>query len=156
MTPSFPSLLSSNILITVFVHAEVDAEHLTEEELVGFCLLLLVAGHETTANRLSNSAVILAQHPEDRRALADEPELVPAAVEELPRYDSPVQGLARTLTRQVQLPGQAMAAGDHLLLPLGSPNRDYHASPYHTHFSIPPAPARRPSFRQAIPFYSRP
>ena len=66
-------------LMTALVHAEVDGEHLSEDELLGFCLLLLVAGHETTTNLLSNSAVILAHHPDSRRQLADNPDLVPAA-----------------------------------------------------------------------------
>jgi len=139
-------------LMTALVQAEVDGEHLTEEELLGFCLLLLVAGHETTTNLLSNSAVILAQHPEDRRALADEPELVPAAVEELLRYDSPVQGLARTLTRQVDLHGQAMAAGDTALLLFGSANRDDHAFPDADHFDIHRGPERQVAFGRGIHF----
>jgi cytochrome P450 len=138
--------------MTALVQAEVDGEHLTEEELLGFCLLLLVAGHETTTNLLSNSAVILAQHPEDRRALADDPELVPAAVEELLRYDSPVQGLARTLTRQVDLHGQAMAAGDTVLLLFGSANRDDHAFPDADHFDIHRGPERQVAFGRGIHF----
>jgi cytochrome P450 len=107
-------------LMTALVHAEVDGEHLSEEELLGFCLLLLVAGHETTTNLLANSAVLLAHHPESRQQLADNPDLMPAAVEELLRYDSPVQGLARTLTRPVNLHGQRMQTGDTALLLFGS------------------------------------
>jgi cytochrome P450 len=123
-------------LMTALVHAEVDGEHLSEDELLGFCLLLLVAGHETTTNLLSNSAVVLAQHPESRRQLADNPDLLPAAVEELLRYDSPVQGLARTLTRQVDLHGQSMNAGDTVLLLFGSANRDDHAFPDADRFDV--------------------
>nr|WP_232211628.1 hypothetical protein [Nocardioides sp. CF8] len=63
---------------------------------------------------LSNSAVILTDHPESRQRLADNPDFVPAAVEELLRYDSPVQGLSRTLTRPVDLYGQRMNAGDRV------------------------------------------
>jgi cytochrome P450 len=139
-------------LMTALVQAEVDGQHLCEEELLGFCLLLLVAGHETTTNLLSNSAVILAQHPESRRQLADDPDLVPAAVEELLRYDSPVQGLARTLTRQVDLHGQRMKAGDTVLMLFGSANRDDHAFPDADQFDIDRVPERQVAFGRGIHF----
>ncbi|MFC5491460.1 cytochrome P450 [Nocardioides caricicola] len=139
-------------LMTALVHAEVEGEHLSEDELLGFCLLLLVAGHETTTNLLSNSAVVLAQHPDSRRQLADNPKLVPAAVEELLRYDSPVQGLARTLTRQVDLHGQAMEPGDTVLLLFGSANRDDQAFPEADHFDIHRDPERQVAFGRGIHF----
>lgn len=139
-------------LMTALVQAEVDGEHLPEEELLGFCLLLLVAGHETTTNLLSNSAVIIAQHPESQRQLVDNPNLVPAAVEELLRFDSPVQGLARTLTRQTTLHEQTMEAGDTVLLLFGSANRDDHAFPDADHFDIHRAPERQIAFGRGIHF----
>ncbi|WP_310964080.1 cytochrome P450 [Nocardioides terrisoli] len=139
-------------LMTALVHAEVDGEHLSEDELLGFCLLLLVAGHETTTNLLSNSAVILAQHPDSRRQLADNPHLVPTAVEELLRYDSPVQGLARTLTRHLDLHGQRMKADDTVLLLFGSANRDDHAFPNADHFDINRHPERQVAFGRGIHF----
>ena len=139
-------------LMTALVHAEVDGAHLSEEELLGFCLLLLVAGHETTTNLLSNSAVTLAQHPKSRRQLADHPDLVPGAVEELLRYDSPVQGLARTLTRQVDLHGQCMKTGDSVLLLFGSANRDDHAFSAADDFDINRRPERQVAFGRGIHF----
>ena len=132
--------------------AEVDGDHLNDDELLGFCLLLLVAGHETTTNLLSNSAVVLARHPESRRQLADHSELVPAAVEELLRYDSPVQGLARTLTRPIDLHGQRMNAGDTVLLLFGSANRDDWAFPEADCFNIHRAPERQVAFGRGIHF----
>jgi cytochrome P450 len=139
-------------LMTALVHAEVDGEHLSEEELLGFCLLLLVAGHETTTNLLSNSAVLLAHHPESRQQLADNPDLMPAAVEELLRYDSPVQGLARTLTRPVNLHGQRMQTGDTALLLFGSANRDDHAFSDADRFDIQRHPERQVAFGRGIHF----
>lgn len=139
-------------LMTALVHAEVDGQRLSEDELLGFCLLLLVAGHETTTNLLSNSAVLLAQHPESRRQLADKPDLIPAAVEELLRYDSPVQGLARTLTRHVDLHGQRMEAGDTVLLLFGSANRDDHTFPDADHFDINRLPERQVAFGRGLHF----
>ncbi|WP_148615812.1 cytochrome P450 [Nocardioides rubriscoriae] len=139
-------------LMTALVQAEVEGEHLSEDELLGFCLLLLIAGHETTTNLLANSAVILAHHPESRRELADDPNLVPAAVEELLRYDSPVQGLSRTLTRQVDLHGKTMATGDTVLLLFGSANRDDQAFPDADRFDIHRAPERQVALGRGIHF----
>ena len=139
-------------LMTALVQAEVDGEYLSEEELLGFCLLLLVAGHETTTNLLSNSAVVLAQHPDVRQQLADDPELVPAAVEELLRYDSPVQGLARTLTAPVELHGESMQTGDTVLLLFGSANRDDHAFPHADRFDVNRHPERQVAFGRGIHF----
>lgn len=139
-------------LMTALVQAEVDGEYLSEEELLGFCLLLLVAGHETTTNLLSNSAVVLAEHPEVRQRLADDPELVPAAVEELLRYDSPVQGLARTLTGPVELHGESMQTGDTVLLLFGSANRDDHAFHHADRFDINRDPERQVAFGRGIHF----
>ena len=133
-------------LMTALVRAEVDGEHLSEDELLGFCLLLLVAGHETTTNLLSNSAVLLAQHPEHRQELADDPHKVPAAVEELLRYDSPVQALARTLTRQVDLHGQCLKPGDSVLLLFGSANRDDQAFPDADQFNVDRRPDAQVAF----------
>jgi len=139
-------------LMSALVHAEVDGQHLSEEELLGFCLLLLVAGHETTTNLLSNSAVVLAQHPGSRRELADDPGCIPAAVEELLRYDSPVQGLSRTLTRPVDLHGRRLDEGDTVLLLFGSANRDEHAFPDADRFDIHRTPERQVAFGHGIHF----
>jgi cytochrome P450 len=111
-------------LVTSLIEAEVDGERLTDEELLGFCLLLLVAGNETTTNLVSNAAVGLAANPDQCAALVNEPGLVPNAIEEFLRFDSPVQGLARTLTREVELHGETMAAGDKVMLLFGAANRD--------------------------------
>jgi cytochrome P450 len=116
-------------LMTALVQAEVEGERLSEEELLGFCFLLLVAGHETTTNLLSNGVALLADRPEIRDQLRADPDLVPLAVEELLRFDSPVQGIGRTLTREVELYGQQMKRGESVLLLFGSANRDDRAFP---------------------------
>jgi len=139
-------------LISALVRAEVDGQHLTEEELLGFCLLLLVAGHETTTNLLANSAVVLAQHPASRRHLLQDPGLVPAAVEELLRFDSPVQGLARTLTRDVSAHGITMSAGETVLLLFGSANRDERVFPGADLFEVDRCPDRHLAFGRGVHF----
>ena len=111
-------------LLSALLEAEVAGERLTQAELVGFAFLLLVAGNETTTNLISNAAILLDRHPEQRRLLAEEPTRIAAAVEEFLRYDSPVQGLARTTTHPVRLHGVEIPAGRKVLLLFASANRD--------------------------------
>ena len=139
-------------LVSALVNADMDGQRLTAEELLGFCLLLLVAGHETTTNLITNSAVVLAERPDARAALAAQPAAIPDAVEELLRFDSPVQGLARTLTRDVTLHDVTMAAGDTVLLLFGSANRDSHAFPDADRFDPKRRPERQVAFGHGIHF----
>ncbi|HET9731917.1 MAG TPA: cytochrome P450 [Acidimicrobiales bacterium] len=111
-------------LITALLHAEVEGDRLSEEELLGFCFLLLVAGNETTTNLISNAAVLFAQHPDARAAVVRDRARLAGAIEECVRHDSPVQGLARTLARDVELHGQRLAAEERVLLVFGAANRD--------------------------------
>lgn len=111
-------------MVSALLDAEVDGERLADEEIVGFCVLLLVAGNETTTNLISNSTVLLAAHPDQRAQLAGDPALLPGAIEEFLRYESPVQALARTLTRDVTLHGQRMEEGRKVVMVFGAANRD--------------------------------
>jgi len=123
-------------LLSDLVEARVDGQQLSQDELLGFCLLLLVAGHETTSNLISNGTVVLAHHPAARERLVADPTLIPQAVEELLRFDSPVQGLSRTLTRNITLHGMPLAEGDNVLLLYGAANRDERAFPNPDTFDI--------------------
>ncbi len=111
-------------LLTALITAEIDGEHLSEDELLGMCVLLLVAGNETTTNLVSNSAVLFHQNPDQWRAIVSDRSLLPGAIEESLRCDSPVQAIARTLTRPVVIHGQTVQEGDKVLLIYGSANRD--------------------------------
>ena len=111
-------------LVTALVNAEIDGRRLEEDELLGFCFLLLVAGNETTTNLISNAALALDAYPDQRRALVQDPSLMPGAVEEFLRFDSPVQGLARTLIEDVEMHGVTMRAGHKVMLVFGAANRD--------------------------------
>jgi cytochrome P450 len=97
---------------------------LTDPELLGFCMLLGNAGHETTARLICNSAVTLARHPDQRRELAGSPGLMPAAVEELLRFDPPSQVQGRWSTREVTLHGRTIPADVRVLLLTGAAERD--------------------------------
>jgi cytochrome P450 len=111
-------------LASALIAAEEDGRQLTHDELIGFLLMLLAAGIETTTNLLSNSLVVLAEHPAVRERVARDRGLLPAAVEEVLRYDSPVPGFFRTLSRDVVLHDVEMPAGAKVLLAYGSANRD--------------------------------
>jgi cytochrome P450 len=109
-------------LVSGLLEAEVDGQRLSEEELLGFCLLLLVAGNETTVNLISNMFLAIATQPVQQSILREAK--AADAVEEFLRYDSPVQALARTLTRDVELHGATMEAGEKVMLLFGAANRD--------------------------------
>jgi hypothetical protein len=111
-------------LMSALIDARIDGTELTQEELLGFCFVLVVAGNDTTTNLIANGAVLLAEHPEQRRLLAQDPSLLPDAIEEMLRYEAPAQALPRRLTRDVELHGQALREGEQLFLLWGSANRD--------------------------------
>ena len=125
---------------------------LTDEELLGFCALLLIAGTETTTNLLGNAAVVLAQHPDSRSRLAADHTLLGPAIEELLRYDSPVQGLSRTLTRDIALHDTTMSRGESVLLLFGSANRDERAFPDPDVFDIDRKPENQVAFGKGVHF----
>ncbi len=111
-------------LMSLLLEVEVGGRKLTQPELLGFSFLLLVAGHETTTNLISNAAILLDQFPEQRQKLIDEPQGIPTAVEEFLRFDPPVQGLARTTTAEVRLHDTTIPEGSQVLLLFASANRD--------------------------------
>ncbi|NDU72810.1 cytochrome P450 [Actinomadura sp. DSM 109109] len=112
-------------LVTALTHANVDGEALDDLDLGRFFALLVVAGNETTRNALSHALNLLTDHPEQRDVLlADLDARLPAAVEEIVRYSTPVTWMRRTLTRDHDLGGHTYRAGDRLILYYNSANRD--------------------------------
>ena len=109
---------------------------LTDRELTANAALLVGAGFETTVNLIGNGIVALLQNPEQLARLRDDPDLWPAAVEEILRFDSPVQMTARTAGCDVEIAGHNIAAGDMVALLLGGANRDPHAFPDPNSFDI--------------------
>jgi cytochrome P450 len=97
---------------------------LSEDELIGLCMLLLIAGHETTRSLIGGAVLALLRHPAEMAALAAQPSLVEQAVEETLRYDPPVQVASRTALRPAKIAGGTVAAGSFVLLLLGAANRD--------------------------------
>jgi cytochrome P450 len=111
-------------LMSALLDAKIDGKGLSEEELLGFCFLLIVGGNDTTMNLIGNGAVRLAQDPEARQCLVEEPGLIPGAVEEMLRIDAPAQALPRTTLRDVELHGETIPKGSRVLVSYGAANLD--------------------------------
>jgi cytochrome P450 len=116
--------------------AEIDGDRLTDHEIIGFLFLMIVAGNETTTKLLGNALYWLWRHPEERARLRRDPSLIPSWVEETLRYDNSTQALARVLTRDVRLHGARLAAGERVVLLIGSANRDPEAFPDPDRFDL--------------------
>ena len=111
-------------LITALVEAEVEGEKLEEWEVLGFCMLLLIAGNETTTNLIGNMLNILSARPDLWCRLRTERSLVETVIEETLRYESPVQRLSRSATRDVEVSGVRIPKGDIVTVYFGAANRD--------------------------------
>ena len=100
------------------------SDRISPAEVVSLAMLLLVAGHETTVNLIGNGTLALLRNPGQLDRLLESPELVPGAVEELLRFDSPVQISQRIVTEDMELSGRKVRTGDEIVLMLGAANRD--------------------------------
>ncbi|MED4732204.1 cytochrome P450 [Aneurinibacillus migulanus] len=114
----------SQDLITALLEAQVEDKSLTLPELLHFCLLLLVAGNETTTNLIGNAVSCFTEDEHLQRQLRSEPSLLPNAIEEVLRYYSPIQTVNRICVHDTELSGQTIKANQPVLLWLGSANRD--------------------------------
>jgi cytochrome P450 len=112
-------------LISKLVHAEIEGERLTEREFDTMFLILVVAGNETTRQAIAHGMLALVEHPEEWRRLRDDPDLVwTAGADEILRWSSPVLHFRRTATRDVELGGQTIRAGDKVVIWYVSANFD--------------------------------
>jgi cytochrome P450 len=111
-------------VISTLIAANVDGESLTDEDLLNFCFLLLVAGNETTRNLISLGTLALLSHPEQHQKLLSDPSLIPSAVEEMLRWTSPVTHMARTAKVDLEIRGQSVKEGDLVVMLYGAATRD--------------------------------
>jgi cytochrome P450 len=111
-------------LITQLVQAEEAGDRLSTAELRANVHLLFAAGHETTVNLIGNGFLALLRHPDQWRMLRADPSLIPNAVEEILRYESPVQAVGRTAAEPIELSGLTLAAGSIVVSLVGAANRD--------------------------------
>ncbi|MDG2308893.1 MAG: cytochrome P450 [Candidatus Binatia bacterium] len=111
-------------LVSALVAVEEQGDVLSEVELKSLCLLILVAGNETTTNLIGNGMLALLHHPDERRRLQDDPSLARTAIEEMLRYDSPIQMTDRVALEPLELGGKRVRKGDVVGVILASANRD--------------------------------
>jgi cytochrome P450 len=137
-------------LITGLVRAEHEGSRLTFDEMLSMLILLLVAGNETTTNLIGNALQLLAKRPGDAQRLRDDPALLPSAVEEVVRFESPVQATARRVTRAAEFMGKQLGADNMVLVFLASANRDAAAFPDPDTFDIARTPNRHLGFAQGV------
>lgn len=123
-------------IISILVQAQDGQKVLSDLELFNFLQLLLVGGNETTTNLIANGALACTQHPAQWQILRQRPELVPSLVEEVLRYDAPIQLIFRTTTRDVAIRGTTMPANSKVALLWGSANRDPAVFPEANRFDI--------------------
>lgn len=108
-------------LISMFVKQD---SQLSEKELLATCILLMIAGHETTVNLISNTVLVLLNHPVQYKALQENPALIETAIEEVLRYESPTQMTARVASEDISMGESIVQKGDHVYVLLGAANRD--------------------------------
>jgi len=139
-------------LITALLNAQIDGQHLNQRELLGFCILLLVAGNETTTNLIGNALLCFDEHPEVMEQLRAEPALITGAIEEVLRYRSPVQYMYRRAVADVAIADQEIRTGQMVLAWIGSANRDESQFPDPDRFDIRRTPNRHIAFGHGIHF----
>ncbi|HUC06031.1 MAG TPA: cytochrome P450 [Acidimicrobiales bacterium] len=111
-------------LLSMFLDAEVDGNRLTREDILDICFLFLIAGLDTVTATLDCMFSFLAQNPQHRQTIADDLSVIPNAIEEMLRWETPVMGIARAALVDTELNGCPIKAGDHVMVMLGSANTD--------------------------------
>ncbi|WP_414582084.1 cytochrome P450 [Scytonema sp. PCC 10023] len=111
-------------LLSTLIAAREQGDRLSQDELLGICIMLLSAGEQATINLIGNGMLALLRHPDQMEKLKREPTIIESAVEELLRYDSPVQFISRKAIEDVEIGGKTIRAGQAVLLSLGAANRD--------------------------------
>jgi len=112
-------------MISQLVIAEDQGDRLTEQELYGVVTLMIIAGHETTVNLIGNGVISLLEHPDQRKLLQEKPELIHGAIEEMLRYNGPVEfSTSRWAAEDMEFNGVPMKRGDLVVIALNSANRD--------------------------------
>ncbi|MFD0710376.1 cytochrome P450 [Paenibacillus sp. GCM10027626] len=139
-------------LVSELVQATIEGEQLSDLEIIGFCILLLVAGNETTTNLITSALICLDCDREARAQLLSNPLLIPQALEETLRYCSPVRMTSRMVTRDVELCGQSFQAGQFVNVAIGSANHDEEQFANPERFDIHRSPNAHLAFGHGIHF----
>jgi hypothetical protein len=136
--------------LMAFLVEAVDAGQISADELTGGAMLLFVAGITTTSGLISNSLLHLDRFPDQRDRIRDDPSVLPAAIEELLRYDAPIQALARTATKDIEAHGRVIPDGARVALVWASANRDERRWADPDRLDIDREPQRHVSFGDGI------
>jgi cytochrome P450 len=139
-------------MMSGLLNAEIEGEHLNQDEIISFCTLLLLAGHITTTNLLGQAIRCFDAYPEAMKQLRERPELAASAVEEVLRYASPVWRLVRVATQEVELSGGTIPADGIVFAWLASANRDEEHFAEPERFDITRTPNRHIAFGHGIHF----
>jgi cytochrome P450 len=135
-------------VLTRLIQGEQDGERLSASELHHNCIFMLNAGHETTTNLIGNGIWLLLGHPAEMAKLRARPDLVASAVEEMLRYEGPIQLNNRRLTAPLELGGKALPAGTLITIGIGAANRDPRQFPDAERFDVARRPNRHVAFGQ--------
>lgn len=139
-------------LISALLAAQIDGVHLTDAEILSFCRLLLVAGHETSTNLIGSALLTFDEYPETMDELRTDPTLISAAVEGIVRFRTPIQRLRRVATSDTLLGGCMIKAGDIVSPILGAANRDEACFAHPEVFTLSRIPERHLGFGHGIHF----
>jgi cytochrome P450 len=139
-------------LISALLSAEIDGERLSVQDLLSFCVLLLVAGNETTTTLIGNAMLCFDTFPATIPLLREDPSLLPSAIEEVLRYHSPILTVSRRVTTDTTLGGQELKAGQYVRPMIAAANCDESAFPHALAFDIRRNPNRHIAFGYGIHF----
>ena len=139
-------------LISALITARDESDALSEDELLAFVVLLLLAGNETTTNLIGNGLLALCRHPEQQERLRENRDLIPKAIEEMLRYDPPVQMTVRIPTVATNVGGTDLAPGGLAFIVLAAANRDPAHFPSPETFDVARDPNEHVSFGEGIHF----
>jgi cytochrome P450 len=139
-------------VMTQVAEGRLDGAPLPDDKVAGICFVLFSAGIDTVASLIGSAVLLLAQHPEQRALVAGNPDRLPAALEEVLRFESPLQFNARITTEPVTVAGVEIPAGERVLLLYGSANRDEERFEDPARFDVTRAPKRHLAFGEGIHF----
>jgi cytochrome P450 len=139
-------------MMTVLMNCEVEGNLLDEEEVLVLCASLAIGGHETTTNLIGNGLLALMRNPEQREKLQQHPEIITTAVDEILRYDSPLQRVLRVAKQDIEIGGQPIGQGEIVLGMLGAANHDPAEFPDPDRLDLERAENRHLAFGQASRF----
>jgi len=136
----------SEDMISILTESEIDGESLTDEDILWFCFLLILAGNETTRNAMSGGLLALCEHPDQKRRLLNDMSLMPSAIEEILRWVSPVTHMARVATEDTAIRHQQIKKGDRVVMWYPAINRDEDVFPNSQVFDITRTPNEHLAF----------